>query len=183
MQRRLALAATLIHTPQLIVLDEPTAGIDPVLRAKFWDHFRELRDEGCTIIATTQYVTESEYCDQLAVLRDGRLLTLGTPDAIRREAYSGEVAVVSGDDLDRRAVLTLRSADGVKRVRRLEDDSLEVTVDDAGQRVPQLLAVLHAANIDVVGIEEQHPSFDDVFVRLMENEDERVEKDSAAPGP
>jgi ABC-2 type transport system ATP-binding protein len=181
MQRRLALAATLIHTPQLIVLDEPTGGIDPVLRAKFWDHFRQLRDEGRTIIATTQYVTESEYCDRLAVLRDGRVLTIGTPNDIRREAIGGEVAIVSGDDLDRRAVLTLRAADGVKRVHRLEDDSLEVTVDDAGQRVPELLEALSAANIAVAGVEEQHPSFDDVFVRLMENEDGRAGKLQTAP--
>ena len=174
MQRRLALAATLIHTPRLIVLDEPTAGIDPVLRAKFWDHFRQLRDEGRTIIATTQYVTESEYCDRLAVLRDGRLLTIGTPDEIRREAYAGEVAIVSGDDLDRHAVLTLRGADGVKRVRWLENDRLEVTVDDAGQRVPELLEALSAEHIDVAGVEAQHPSFDDVFIRLMDKEDERV---------
>ena len=181
MQRRLALAATLIHTPQLIVLDEPTAGVDPVLRAKFWDHFRELRDEDRTIIFTTQYVTESEYCDRLVVLRGGRLLTIGTPDTIRREAYAGEVAIVSGGDLDRHAVLTLRGADGVKRVRRLEDDRLEVTVDDAGQRVPELLEALSAANIDVTGVEAQRPSFDGVFIRLMEHEDERAGNQDTAP--
>jgi ABC-2 type transport system ATP-binding protein len=174
MQRRLALAATLIHDPELIVLDEPTAGIDPVLRAKLWNHFRQLRDEGRTIIATTQYVTESEYCDRLAVLRDGRLLTIGTPNDIRREAIGGEAVIISGDDFDRRAVVTLRAADGVKQVRRLDDDQLEVTVDDAAQRVPELMAALRAANIDVAGIEAAHPTFDDVFVRLMENEDTRV---------
>jgi ABC-2 type transport system ATP-binding protein len=173
MQRRLALAATLLHSPQLIVLDEPTAGVDPVLRAKFWDHFRQLRDDGRTIIATTQYVTESEYCNRLAVLRDGQLLTIGTPDDIRREAFEGEVVIVSGDDLDRHAVLALRGADGVKRVRWLGDDRLEVTVDDAGQRAPELLEALSAADIAVTDVEAQHPSFDDVFVRLMENEDAR----------
>jgi ABC-2 type transport system ATP-binding protein len=181
MQRRLALAATLLHSPQLIVLDEPTAGVDPVLRAKFWDHFRRLRDEGRTIIATTQYVTESEYCDRLVVLRDGQLLTVGTPDDIRREAFEGEVAIVSGEDLDRHAVLVLRGADGVQRVRWLEHDRLEVTVDDAGQRVPELLEALSAADIAVTDVEAQHPSFDDVFVRLMETEDARVGKNLAAP--
>jgi hypothetical protein len=83
------------------------------------------------------------------------------------------VAIVSGDDLDRHAVLALRGADGVKRVRWVGDDRLEVTVDDAGQRVPELLEALSAADIAVTDVEAQHPSFDDVFVRLMENEDAR----------
>jgi ABC-2 type transport system ATP-binding protein len=174
MQRRLELAAALIHNPELIVLDEPTAGVDPVLRAKFWDHFRQLRDEGRTIIATTQYVTESEYCDRLAVLKDGGLLTIGTPDELRREALGGETVIVSGADLDRRAVATLRAINGVKRIRRLDGDRLEATVDDAGRMVPELMAALRAADVDVAEVEEQHPTFDDVFVRLMEKDDARV---------
>jgi ABC-2 type transport system ATP-binding protein len=174
MQRRLELAATLIHNPELIVLDEPTAGVDPVLRAKFWEHFRQLRDAGRTIIATTQYVTESEYCDKLMVLKEGRLLTIGTPDAIRREALGGETVIVSGADLDRRAVLTLRAVEGVNQVRRLDDDHLEVTVDDAAPMVPQLREALRAADVDGGKVDAQHPTFDDVFVRLMEKEDARV---------
>ncbi len=180
MQRRLELAATLIHNPELIVLDEPTAGVDPVLRAKFWDHFRQLRDAGHTLIATTQYVTEPEYCDRIAVLRDGRLLTIGTPDEIRREAMGGEGVSVSGPDLDRRVVLLLRAIDGVTAVRRLDADHLEVTVDDAGRMVPTLLEALGAADVGVDQVEELHPTFDDVFVRLMEAEDAREGKHEAA---
>jgi ABC-2 type transport system ATP-binding protein len=173
MLRRLELAATLVHNPELIVLDEPTAGVDPVLRAKFWGHFRQLRDDGRTIIATTQYVTESEYCDRIAVLKDGGLLTIGTPDEIRREALGGESVIVSGADLDRHAVATLRAINGVTRVHRLDGDRLEATVDDAGRMVPELMAALRAADVDVADVEEQHPTFDDVFVRLMEKDDAR----------
>jgi ABC-2 type transport system ATP-binding protein len=181
MKRRLELAATLIHDPELIVLDEPTAGSDPVLRAKFWDHFRQLRDEGRTIIATTQYVTESEYCDRVAVLKDGGLLAIGTPDEIRREALGGEAVIVSGSDLDRRAVAALRAVDGVKRVRRLDDDRLEVTVEDAGRTVPELTEALRAADVDLAEVEAQYPTFDDVFVRLMEKEDARVGEHQTTP--
>ena len=99
MQRRLELAATLIHDPDVLFLDEPTAGIDPVLRSKFWDHFRALRDEGRTIIVTTQYVTEAEYCDEILVLREGQKVAIGTPDAVRQMAMGGEVVTVSGPDL------------------------------------------------------------------------------------
>ena len=78
MQRRLQLACTLVHNPEVIFLDEPTAGIDPVLRARFWEHFRELRDAGRTLIVTTQYVTEAEYCDRVLVLKDGQHVAEGT---------------------------------------------------------------------------------------------------------
>src|SRR5215216_2364237 len=91
MQRRLELACTLVHNPLLIFADEPTAGIDPVLRGKFWDHFRHLRDTGRTLFVTTQYVGEAVYCDMVAVMHAGRLIHIDTPDNLRRAAFGGEI--------------------------------------------------------------------------------------------
>ena len=79
MLRRLSLAATLVHDPELLFLDEPTAGIDPVLRHKFWDHFRELKSQGRTIFITTQYVSEADNCDLVGVQNNGKLLLVDTP--------------------------------------------------------------------------------------------------------
>ena len=168
MQRRLELASVLVHDPDVLFLDEPTAGIDPVLRAKFWDRFRGLRDDGRTLIVTTQYVTEAEYCDVVAVLRQGRLVAIGTPEEVRRQAMGGEMVRVAGPDLDRRAVAAIRGVEGVISVRHGEDDALQVIVQDAGRGVPDILEALAAADVDVTEAEEQRPSFDDVFVRLME---------------
>lgn len=173
MQRRLELAATLLHNPEVIFLDEPTAGIDPVLRAKFWEHFRELRDQGRTLIVTTQYVTESEYCDRILAMKDGRMVALGTPDEVRRLAMGGEVVHVASADLNRRTVALMREVPGVRRIRVLEPDRLELVVEDAGSLVPVLLDTLRMAHVEVEEVTEQHPSFDDVFVRLMEAEDAR----------
>jgi ABC-2 type transport system ATP-binding protein len=89
MQRRVALAATLVHDPEIVVLDEPTAGIDPLLRARFWDRFRELRDEGRTLVVSTQYVGEAAECDQVALLVDGGLLAVDTPEGLVERAYAG----------------------------------------------------------------------------------------------
>jgi ABC-2 type transport system ATP-binding protein len=175
MKRRLELAATLVHDPRVIFLDEPTAGIDPVLRQKFWDHFRELRDAGRTLIVTTQYVTEAEYCDRIVALREGRLVSIGTPEEVRREAIGGEVVIVTGPDLDARARRAIYGVDPDYRVRRLAEDRLEVIVDDAGVAVPALIDALRAAEVSVDTVEEQHASFDDVFVRLMEA-DEKGER-------
>jgi ABC-2 type transport system ATP-binding protein len=167
MQRRLELAATLVHDPEVIFLDEPTAGIDPVLRAKFWQHFRALRDAGRTLIVTTQYVTEAEHCDKILVLNEGQRIALDTPEGVRRQAMGGEVVNVVGPDLNRHAVAAIREVEGVKKVSWAGRDQLEVIVDDAGSSVPVLMDALRAANVDVDEVSEQHASFDDVFVQLM----------------
>jgi ABC-2 type transport system ATP-binding protein len=99
MQRRLALAATLVHDPQLVFLDEPTAGVDPILRGRLWDHFRRLRDEGRTVLTCTQYVAEAALCDLVAVMVDGRIITVDTPDGLRRRATAIHPAA-DPDDFD-----------------------------------------------------------------------------------
>ncbi|MFN8020336.1 MAG: ABC transporter ATP-binding protein [Acidimicrobiales bacterium] len=89
MQRRLTLAATLVHDPMLLVLDEPTAGVDPLLRDRFWTHFRTLRDEGRTIVVPTQYVNEAVSCDAVAVMAGGRLLAVEPPERLVDIAFDG----------------------------------------------------------------------------------------------
>lgn len=89
-QRRLALAAAMVHEPDLLVLDEPTTGIDPVLRRRLWEHFAALRDEGTTLLITTQYVTEAVHCDLIAMLVDGRVMAFGDPDDLRRQAFGDQ---------------------------------------------------------------------------------------------
>ncbi len=96
MQRRLQLAATLLHQPDLVIVDEPTAGIDPLLRARFWEHFRDLRDRGRTLIISTQYVTEAEYCDHVILMREGRLIAAGSPAALRERAYGPGYVAADG---------------------------------------------------------------------------------------
>ena len=88
-KRRLSLAATLIHRPELLFLDEPTAGIDPILRKKFWDHFGHLAEQGSTLMVTTQYVGEAAYCDLVGVLAAGRILALDTPEGPAPESIWG----------------------------------------------------------------------------------------------
>ena len=170
MQRRLELACTLIHEPELIVVDEPTAGIDPVLRQKFWEHFRELRDQGRTMIVTTQYVTESEYCDVVAAMKSGQMVAMGAPDVVRHVAMGGEILNVVAEGLTRAHVAAIEAVDGVRSVKRLSPDELSVTVDEAGTATPQIVAALQAAGLSVANVSEYRPNFDEVFVRLMENQ-------------
>lgn len=86
MRQRVSLACALVHRPRLLLLDEPTVGIDPRLRRAFWDHFHHLNAEGVTILVSSHVMDEAERCHRLGLLRDGRLLATGTPDDLRRQA-------------------------------------------------------------------------------------------------
>jgi ABC-type uncharacterized transport system ATPase subunit len=170
MQRRLELAATLVHNPELIFVDEPTAGIDPVLRSKFWDHFRELRDQGRTIFVTTQYVTEADYCDTVAILNRGRILAIGEPEQIRRDAFGGDVVNLSLEFVSPESIEILRHVPGVTYIQFLNTQDLKLTVDEGAETVPLIIAALQDAGIGVKTIEQYRPDFEEVFVRLMEQD-------------
>jgi ABC-2 type transport system ATP-binding protein len=174
MQRRLSLASTLVHDPDLIFLDEPTAGIDPVLRRKFWDHFKELQNQGRTLFVTTQYVGEAAYCDLVGVMSKGRLLMVGTPEELRRAAFGGEVVDLrTAERLDYRIVQRIADFPFVEKrmVRRLDEAGLRIIVDEASTAMPALINWANENNIEIASIEEYLPPFDDVFVELVQREE------------
>jgi ABC-2 type transport system ATP-binding protein len=169
MQRRLSLAATLVHDPQLLFLDEPTAGIDPVLRRKFWDHFRELKTQGRTIFITTQYVSEADNCDLVGVQNNGKLLLVDTPKGLRHHAYGGDmVDFRTTKPFDFQAEARLRSLSIVRaKTVRTGPNSMRIIVDHASTATPDLMGWAQQQNIQVQAVEEYMPSFEDVFVELV----------------
>lgn len=170
MQRRLALAAALVTEPEIIFLDEPTAGIDPVLRRKFWDHFAALRDEGRTLFVTTQYVTEAAYCDIVAVLNAGRVVAVATPEDLRRQAFGGDLLDVgSGHPMTPSSRESLGRVDGVVRVEPLTADGRRnrVVVEDAARDTPTVQEWLERRDLRVEELRQHVPPFDDVFVELV----------------
>ncbi|KAB8142094.1 ABC transporter ATP-binding protein [Chloroflexia bacterium SDU3-3] len=180
MKRRLELAGSLIHEPKLLFADEPTAGIDPVLRGKFWDAFRNLRDQGRTLFVTTQYVGEAAYCDLVGVMREGRLLFIDTPEGLRRRALGGEIIQFTvGPDQARVAARILYEHPLVKDVRlsRGEPGRLQAYVEEASTALPVLIPLFEGQpNIQLQQAEEFRPPFDDVFIMLMERIDQQEEK-------
>lgn len=168
MQRRLALAATLIHSPDLLFLDEPTAGIDPILRKKFWDHFVDLRDQGRTLFVTTQYVGEAAYCDRVGVLAEGRLIAVDTPEGLRRQAFGGEVLdVVFAQPLLAPQLDQLSEIVSASRVERIGIGEVRLVVADAGEASPLVTAWASEAGVEIESVEPYLPAFDDVFVELI----------------
>ena len=168
MQRRLELACALVHSPALLFLDEPTAGIDPMLRSRIWDELHRLRDAGRTLLVTTQYVNESDECDMVALIDGGRLIALAAPTDLRRMAAGGDVIEIeTKDTFDG---FTLRDLDLVRTVDQVDATHLRVTVDDAATALPDVVEAVSSRGGDVASAQESRPSFDAVFTTLVQRE-------------
>jgi drug efflux transport system ATP-binding protein len=170
MKQKLALACTLIHEPDLILLDEPTTGVDPVSRREFWKLLSEFLAQGITIVMATPYLDEAERCSRVAMLHQGGLLALDRPDALRA-TLSGQVYEVIVSD-HRRAAAILRRSPGVIDVQmfgdrahvRLSASNVESAQLRTEQAVATLTSLLTGAGLEVKGIRPIATSLEDVFI-------------------
>lgn len=190
MQRRLMLASVMTHQPQLIFADEPTAGIDPVLREHFWEEFQQLREQGRTLFVTTQYVTEAEYCDHVALMAEGRIIANDTPEGLRRQAIGGEAIDLRSAGFTPDILQRVQAEEGVNHIEQRAHDDIRVFVDDASTRMAELMNTLQEVNAGITYVEEYRPNFDEVFVLLLEKNSRSPEEVQATersmetpPGP
>jgi len=161
-RQRLSLGIALVHEPKLLFLDEPTSGVDPTARRAFWDLIYELAEGGVTILVTTHYMDEAEYCERVAVMRDGKLLAMDTPTNLKRSIITGDVWEVYAQPLER-GMDSLSAMPGVDRVG-LAGDHLRVISSQVGKDAMQ--SVLSRAGISVEKIERGEPTLEDVFLAL-----------------
>ena len=166
-KQRLALAVSLVHRPKLLIVDEPTAGVDPPLRRYFWEKFRQLKEAGVTILVTTHYMDEAENCDKLALMSRGRIIAEGTPLEIKRLAFGGDIIAV---ELVYNGKLSLDTLDGVRRVIREEyTDGLykaELLVDDASVRLAEIVETLRGLGAEIRRAYQVQVSLEDAFIKL-----------------
>lgn len=165
-RQRLALAIALVHQPRLLFLDEPTSGVDPSARRDFWDLIYKLADSGVTILVTTHYMDEAEYCNRVAMMRDGQLLALDTPIALKEQYVPGHVWELYAEPL----------LDGLNALSRLEGvnqaslsgDHLRV-IADARLGEHDLRSAVETAGASLLSILPGEPTLEDVFINLAKN--------------
>jgi ABC-2 type transport system ATP-binding protein len=169
MKQKLALACTLVHTPELLVLDEPTTGVDPVSRRDFWRLLASLRRQGLTILLTTPYLDEAERCSRVALMDRGRLLVTAPPDALR--ASAGAALEVLARPY-RAAAEWLRRQPEVEEVEAFGERLHASLAADAGDgAASRLEAGLRAAGLDVRSVRPTTASLEDVFIRQIQAAD------------
>ncbi|HQZ15759.1 MAG TPA: ABC transporter ATP-binding protein [Vicinamibacteria bacterium] len=179
MKQKLALACTLIHTPQLLVLDEPTTGVDPVSRRDFWKILARLQREGLTLLVTTPYLDEAERCQRVALMDRSRILNVSTPDAVRAQADGSMVEILAHPK--RRAIEILAAEAGVKDVEAF-GERVHVTLPSldpsaAAAWTDRMAADLRAQGLEVLSARPIQHSLEDVFIaRIQAREAEAAQK-------
>lgn len=163
MKQKLGLTCSLVHTPRVLLLDEPTTGVDPLSRRELWQILYSLRREGVAMLVSTAYLDEAERCDRLALLHEGAMMYCDTPAALKARMPGKMLEIIAGDA--RAARSTVQGLPGVLSTL-LVGAGVHVHVDSA-QRQAELAAALAASGIDVVTIEDVAPSIEDLFVALL----------------
>jgi drug efflux transport system ATP-binding protein len=163
-KQRLALGCAILHQPPILFLDEPTSGVDPLSRRSFWDLIHSLAEQGTTVLVSTHYMEEAEYCHRLALMNRGKLVALDTPPALKRKLGAPILEVRAGTGPD--ALEAVQGDPAVVAVG-LFGRALHVTTTDAAAGERAVRDRLAAANIPLEGIRPIPPSLEDVFVALV----------------
>ncbi len=182
MQRRLDLAAALVHEPRVLFLDEPTTGLDPVSRKTIWEEVRALNDEGTTVFLTTQYLEEADQlADNVAIIDSGRIVAEGTPDSLKTEIGNPHIqlqlaagSIAEAEEVCARVGKLLPPVDG---------RTVLVEVENGAADIPRVVRALDEAGIAVEALELVRPTLDDVFVAKTGHHLEKDEQGGAEPEP
>jgi drug efflux transport system ATP-binding protein len=164
MQKKLALACTLIHQPEILLLDEPTTGVDPVSRREFWNILTDLHLSGTTVVVSTPYMDEADRCSRVGLMYAGKLVVCDTPKKIRQR-LDGDIVEVQPDDWQA-AQDTLRGLPGVREAQTY-GESLHLLVDSGRRRVPEIKAALKGAGIGCRSIRIAPARMEEAFISLI----------------
>lgn len=177
-KQRLALGCAILHEPPILFLDEPTSGVDPIARRSFWELIYQLSAAGHTILVSTHYMDEAEYCHRLALMYRGRTIAVGSPAELKHALESHHLLQLETPD-PRGSMTALENQDGVLDVA-VFGGGLHVTVDDPASAMPRIRETLAAGGIEVSVLQAIEPSMEDVFVALIEQEERALNGGNAA---
>lgn len=165
-KRRLDIALGMIHHPQLLLLDEPTTGLDPQSRVYLWGEIKKLKETGVTIFLTTQYMDEADkLCDIISIIDDGKIIVTGTPSELK-SSLGGDTIVFSfqSEEIAREAETLLTEKVKVEKIQTI-NNTVHLTVKEGERMMPELLRLMDASNVEAQGVTLSRPSLDDVFLK------------------
>ena len=167
MAQRLMVARAIMHRPQVLFLDEPTAGLDPQSRIALWEILGDLHDDGQTILLTTHYMEEAdEFCDRVAIMDHGKILALDTPAELKASIGAGRIVIVSATgDLAKLADALVAGVEGARQAR-IVDDRIHLSVDDSSGLLPRIIDAAEAAGSSVNDLSVTEPTLESVFINL-----------------
>jgi drug efflux transport system ATP-binding protein len=164
-QQRLALGCAVLHRPPILFLDEPTSGVEPTSRRRFWDLIHTLAADGVSVLVSTHYMDEAEYCHRAALINQGRIIAIGSPEELKHTALGGELLLLECTNLGP-TLAVLQNAPGVLDCS-VFGNALHVLVSDAERSLAELPAYLEQKSQRPTRLERIHPSLEDVFVQLI----------------
>jgi len=170
-KQRLALACALLHEPEILFLDEPTSGVDPISRRNFWSLIQQMAEKGVTVFVTTHYMDEAEYCDRLALIYQGKIVALGTPTELKMKTLSMGILEVGCDPLIPALDLLKKAAWASEAA--VFGDGLHVIGKEGIDSEQEIKTLFQTNHILLKRMEWMRPSLEDVFVSLIEKENER----------
>jgi ABC-2 type transport system ATP-binding protein len=179
MKQKLALACALLHQPPILLLDEPTTGVDPVSRREFWQILTELHLAGVTLVITTPYMDEAERCTRVGLMYQGRLMVCDMPARIR-QMIEGEVIELQVGAF-RQARLLLQDAPGILEIQTY-GEMLHLIVDNAEERMPAIAARLEGAGIPVLSMRRTRARMEVAFISLIRRQNARLQAETTASG-
>lgn len=169
-RQRLALSAAILHRPEVLFLDEPTAGVDPISRRAFWDLLYKLVAEGITVFITTHYMDEAEHCHRLAFIQHGKIIAQGTPTAIKRDAMIGEVLEIDTPQPEEliKSINQAKDSNNPEAINpELFGSQIHVITTQPKQESRNLRSLAKAAGLQINSISEIEPTLEDVFIACM----------------
>lgn len=166
-KQRLALACALLHEPQIVFLDEPTAGVDPISRRKFWDLIYDLSAEGITVFVTTHFLDEAEHCTKIGLINNGKIVAQDSPSNLKSYFDFDLYEIVSNDNI---RLFELLQKENFGRSVSVFGNTLHIVFDKTSILVNELQKIAHKNSISIFSISKIHPTLEDVFVNFIEKE-------------
>lgn len=166
MQRRINIAAALLHEPEILIMDEPTVGIDPQSRNYILEKVKELNARGMTVIYTSHYMEEVEFlCNRIAIIDEGKILVVDEKENLKQSLLDGDVIDFQLSKVSPELLARLRELKAIRHLRQ-KDRELSLSVDKAGQALPDILRVISENNADIVQMKVEQPNLESVFLKL-----------------